>query len=54
MLGPKHPDTLTSVNNLAGLLQNKGDYDGAEPLYRRALWLAARGGRGSVCQQEGA
>jgi serine/threonine protein kinase/tetratricopeptide (TPR) repeat protein len=37
MLGKKHPDTLTSVNNLAALLQCKGDYAGAEPLYRRAL-----------------
>ena len=25
------------MNNLAGLLESKGDYDGAEPLYRRAL-----------------
>ena len=37
MLGPEHPDTLLSVNNLAGLLYSKGDYAGAEPLYRRAL-----------------
>ena len=37
MLGPEHPDTLTSVNNLAGLLSSKGDYAGAEPLYRRAM-----------------
>ena len=36
-LGPDHPDTLTSVNNLAVLLQAKGDYAAAEPLYRRAL-----------------
>jgi Flp pilus assembly protein TadD len=28
---------LTSVNNLAALLQSKGDYAAAEPLYRRAL-----------------
>jgi hypothetical protein len=25
------------LNNLAALLQAKGDYTGAEPLYRRAL-----------------
>jgi tetratricopeptide (TPR) repeat protein len=37
VLGREHPDTLRSVNNLASLLDNKGDYDGAEPLYRRAL-----------------
>jgi len=37
VLGPEHPDTLVSVNNLAGLLLRKGDYAGAEPLYRRAL-----------------
>ena len=34
VLGEKHPDTLISVNNLALLLKNKGDYDGAEPLLR--------------------
>ena len=27
----------TGLNNLAALLQAKGDYAGAEPLYRRAL-----------------
>ena len=37
VLGPEHPDTLTSVNNLAALLRIKGDYAQAEPLYRRAL-----------------
>ena len=37
VLGKEHPDTLTSVNNLAELLQSKGDYTEAEPLYRRAL-----------------
>ena len=36
VLGPEHPDTLTSVNNLAFLLKSKGDYAGAEPLFRRA------------------
>ena len=34
-LGPEHPDTGTSVKNLAYLLQAKGDYDAAEPLFRR-------------------
>jgi len=36
-LGPEHPDTLGSLNNLALLFKAKGDYDSAEPLYRRAL-----------------
>ena len=37
VLGPEHPDTLTSVDNLAVLLESTGDYVQAEPLYRRAL-----------------
>ncbi|HME22259.1 MAG TPA: FxSxx-COOH system tetratricopeptide repeat protein [Acetobacteraceae bacterium] len=37
VLGPEHPDTLTSVNNLAGCMQALGDAAGALPLYRRAL-----------------
>ena len=37
MLGKEHPDTLASVNNLAGLLRKQGRYEEAEPLYRRAL-----------------
>ncbi|MFL6417733.1 MAG: tetratricopeptide repeat protein [Bryobacteraceae bacterium] len=36
-LGPDHPDVATGLNNLAVLLQAKGDYAAAEPLYRRAL-----------------
>ena len=36
-LGPEHPDTLASVNNLATLLSDQGDYAGAEVLHRRAL-----------------
>jgi Tfp pilus assembly protein PilF len=36
-LGPNHPDTANSLNNLALLLHDKGDSAGAEPLYRRAL-----------------
>ena len=30
-------DTLVSVNDLARVLEGKGDYSGAEPLYLRAL-----------------
>jgi tetratricopeptide (TPR) repeat protein len=36
-LGPEHPDTATSLNNLARLLQNQGDPAGARPLCERAL-----------------
>jgi hypothetical protein len=36
VLGPAHPDTLASVNNLAGCLYALGDAAGALPLYRRA------------------
>jgi tetratricopeptide (TPR) repeat protein len=37
VLGPEHPDTLTSVNNLAFCMQALGDAEGALPLYRLAL-----------------
>ncbi len=36
-LGERHPDTATSLNNLAGLLQAQGDYAAAKPLYEHAL-----------------
>ena len=36
-LGPDHPDTLTSVSNLASLFRNQGRYEEAEPLFKRAL-----------------
>ena len=36
-LGPEHPDTATSLNNLAMLLQAQGDYAAARPLFERAL-----------------
>ena len=36
-LGAEHPDTGTSLNNLAHLLVSQGDYAGAKPLYERAL-----------------
>merc|ERR1712054_715116 len=36
-LGDKHPSTLTSINNLAGLLEERGRLDEAEPLYQEAL-----------------
>ncbi|MFC2032217.1 tetratricopeptide repeat protein, partial [Chloroflexota bacterium] len=37
VLGPEHPDTATSLNNLAGLYNDQGLYKEAEPLYKRAL-----------------
>ena len=36
-LGPDHPDTAQSLNNLALLYDSMGDYAKAEPLYKRAL-----------------
>src|SRR5204863_120894 len=36
-LGPEHPSTASSLNNLAYLYQTQGKYNEAEPLYRRAL-----------------
>ncbi len=36
-LGPDHPDTAQSLNNLAILYKNQGQYEQAEPLYQRAL-----------------
>ena len=36
-LGALHSSTLTSVSNLAGLLQAQGKLDAAEPLRRRVV-----------------
>jgi len=36
-LGPEHPNTATSLNNLGDLLQEQGDLAGARPYYERAL-----------------
>jgi len=35
--GAEHPDTLTSVNNLALVLRDQGKYEEAEKINRRAL-----------------
>ena len=40
--GPEHPSTGTSLNNLAFLLRDQGNYAAAEPLYRRALAIAEK------------
>jgi len=37
MLGPEHPGTLSSLNNLALLYTGQGKYELAEPLLQRAL-----------------
>ncbi|WP_448570494.1 tetratricopeptide repeat protein [Trichothermofontia sp.] len=36
-LGADHPDTASSLNNLAGLYRAMGRYAEAEPLYQRSL-----------------
>jgi tetratricopeptide (TPR) repeat protein len=37
VLGPRHPDTVISLNNLAALCYFQGRYGEAEPLHREAL-----------------
>jgi hypothetical protein len=37
VLSKEHPDTLSSMNNPAFLLNIQGKYDGAEPLYHQML-----------------
>lgn len=37
VLGPEHPSTATSLNNLAGLYRTTGRLSKAEPLYARAV-----------------
>jgi tetratricopeptide (TPR) repeat protein len=39
VLGPEHPDTAESLNNLALLLQDQGDLAGARQLHERALTI---------------
>lgn len=42
VLGPEHPDTLTTMNNLAGLLEGQGEYAAARSLYERTLAIRVR------------
>jgi tetratricopeptide (TPR) repeat protein len=42
VLGPTHPDTATSLNDLASLYRRHGKYELAEPLYQRALDIRER------------
>jgi Tfp pilus assembly protein PilF len=37
VLGPEHPDTATSLDNLAGVLHDRGELVGARSLLERAL-----------------
>ena len=39
ILGPEHPDSLNSMNNLALVLDSQGKYDVAEEMYRQTLEL---------------
>jgi tetratricopeptide (TPR) repeat protein len=39
VLGFKHPDTLTTINNIAAMLHFQGKYDEAEALYLQAIAL---------------
>ncbi|KAK9384173.1 hypothetical protein V1515DRAFT_624563 [Lipomyces mesembrius] len=43
VLGEDHPDTLTSMNNLADLFNSQGKYEAAEPLYEETLRLSKEG-----------
>jgi tetratricopeptide (TPR) repeat protein len=40
--GPEHPNIATSLNNLAELYRAQGQYEEAEPLYRRALAISEK------------
>ena len=42
VLGQDHPDTATSLNNLAYILKQKGDLSESELLYRRAMDVRER------------
>ena len=37
VLGPEHPLTLTSINNLASVLYGQGKYEEAEAMHQQAL-----------------
>ena len=42
VLGPEHPDTLDSINDVANLYRRQGRYEEAEPLYDKALDVRRR------------
>jgi hypothetical protein len=37
VLGPEHPDTLTSVSQLGSVLEQQGKYEEAEAMHRQDL-----------------
>ena len=37
VLGPEHPDTLTSIHNLVSVLRDQGKYTEAEAMSQQAL-----------------
>ncbi|WP_271252761.1 FxSxx-COOH system tetratricopeptide repeat protein [Pseudanabaena sp. Chao 1811] len=39
LLGDRHPDVASSLNNLAALYESQGRYEEAEPLYQEAMQL---------------
>jgi hypothetical protein len=39
VLGPEHPDTLTSMNNLSEALRNQGKYGAGEEMQRQTMEL---------------
>ena len=41
--GPDHPDTATTLNNLAGIYDEQGRYVEAESLYQRAIAICEKG-----------
>ena len=45
VLGKEHPATLTSVNNLAGVLQDQGKYEEAEKMNRVSTGRVGEGVR---------
>ena len=42
LLGPEHPDTLTSMSNLAWVLSHQGKYEAAEEMHREVLVIKQR------------
>jgi hypothetical protein len=42
LLGPEHPDTLTSMGNLAQTLYARGDLEGAQRLFEQVLEARTR------------
>ncbi|PVF91423.1 hypothetical protein CPB86DRAFT_719448, partial [Serendipita vermifera] len=39
ILGPRHPDTITTMNNLAYTLRDRGQLKEAQEIYQEALVL---------------